>query len=201
MGRDKWITNDSNAAKPYVVVLMVSRNKDNRDVPNFKERRKSKFITLNEEKINEEFADFASHGVPGEMSRLYISLNARDPKKVRKQFLHTLIDNEDIKFDYIEATLAGIAAEKQNALEKKWFFDFDSDNAYYMATFLGDLSAFDNDDTLKPECVKTPNGYAIIVQHGFDTRALLSIDTWSNLITLKRDDLICRKWIRKEINE
>lgn len=193
MGNYKWNVNDSDTTKPYVVVLMTSRNKDNQDVPNFKARRKAKFCTLNEEKIYKEFEFFASQGVPGEMSRVYISLNARDPQKVHKQLLHMLIDKDEVKFDYIESTIAGIAAEKQNALEKKWFFDFDYDSERAVSQFINDILAIDA--TASPEVVKTPHGYAVIVQHGFDTRELLA--QWES-VSLKRDDLICKKWIRTE---
>ena len=38
---------------------------------------------------------------------------------------------------------------------------------------------------------KTPNGYAVILEHGFDTRELLS--KWKD-VELKRDDMLCIAW-------
>ena len=38
---------------------------------------------------------------------------------------------------------------------------------------------------------KTPNGYAVVLEHGFDTRELLS--KWKD-VELKRDDMLCIAW-------
>lgn len=192
MGNYKWNTNDSDKTLPYVVVLFRSRNKDNKDVPNFKERKNAYFRSADKDKIYKDFIKFVNDGVPGEMSRCYISLNARDTEKVKKELLHTLID-EDICFDYIEPKIAGIAAKKENAAEKKWFFDFDLDSERALYQFITDIIAID--PNLTPEAIKTPHGYAVVVQHGFDTRKLLT--DWEN-VTLKRDDLICSYWGTKE---
>lgn len=49
------------------VYLMRSRNKDNKDIPNFKQRDKTILeYKENEDKIIEEFKSFATKGVPGE---------------------------------------------------------------------------------------------------------------------------------------
>lgn len=194
MGNYKWNTNNSDKTLPYVVVLFRSRNKDNKEVPNFKERKQAYFRTADMDKIHRDFEFFASQGVPGETSRCYVSLNARDVKKVRKELLHTLIDEEDICFDYIEPKIAGIAAKKENAAEKKWFFDFDLDSERALGQFINEIKTIAPD--LEPEAVKTPHGYAVIVQHGFDTRGLLA--AWGENVGLKRDDLICRFWAVRE---
>lgn len=194
MGNYKWNTNNSDKTLPYVVVLFRSRNKDNKEVPNFKERKQAYFRTADMDKIHRDFEFFASQGVPGETSRCYVSLNARDVKKVRKELLHILIDEEDICFDYIEPKIAGIAAKKENAAEKKWFFDFDLNSERALGQFINDIKTIAPD--LEPEAVKTPHGYAVIVQHGFDTRKLLAV--WGENVSLKRDDLICRFWAARE---
>ena len=41
------------------------------------------------------------------------------------------------------------------------------------------------------EVYKTPHGYAVIADHGFDTREILKDRDY---ITLKRDDMLCWKW-------
>lgn len=193
MGNYKWNTNNSDRTLPYVVVLFRSRNKDNKEVPNFKERKQAYFRTADMDRIFKDFDNFAREGVPGETSRCYVSLNARDVKKVKKELLHVLIDEEDICFDYIEPKIAGIAAKKENAAEKKWFFDFDIDSERALGQFMYDIENID--PSLYPEAVKTPHGYAVIVQHGFDTRELLA--DWTE-VGLKRDDLICRRWHTNE---
>ena len=58
---------------------MVSRNKDNKGVPGFKQRTKSYLCyESEEEKMIEKFDRFVSDGVHGEKSRLYKSVNARN---------------------------------------------------------------------------------------------------------------------------
>ena len=41
---------------------------------------------------------------------------------------------------------------------------------------------------------KTPNGYAVVVERGFDSRDLLSKYPF---VELKRDDMLCVKWTEK----
>lgn len=192
MGNYKWNTNDADLTLPWVVVLFVSRNKDNKDLPDFKQRRQAMFCTKNLDKIYKKFKHFVEDGVPGEESRLYISNNARDPKKVRQALLHCLIDKEDFNFEYIEATVAGIAAKKENAVEKKWFFDFDSQNMTALTDFIQDIAIAAPEVHISAQA--TPHGYAVICDRGFDCRKLL--EKWTD-VGLKRDDLICIKWERK----
>lgn len=44
---------------------------------------------------------------------------------------------------------------------------------------------------------KTPNGYAVVVDNGFDTRKLL--EKWSN-VSLKKDAMLCFAWKTKGDN-
>lgn len=189
MGNFKWGRKNEFLDAPYVVVLMISRNKDNKELLGFKQRRKALFCSKDMDKINAEFNQFVREGMEGELSRLYISLNARDVNKVKKDFLHMLIDKEPYNFDNLNADLAGIAARKENALEHKWFFDFDLDDAYKVRLFKEDIIKID--PTTRPTIHYTPHGFAVVVEHGFDTRELSS---WSEYATLKRDDLICTRW-------
>lgn len=56
------------------VYLIRSRNKDNKDVPNFKERAKTILeYKENEDKVIKEFHRFAADGVPGILQRSLIS--------------------------------------------------------------------------------------------------------------------------------
>lgn len=194
MKMSKWTTDKLDPMGQYKVVLFISRNKDNKDVPDFKERKRSFFCQENPEKILKQFDSFVEEGVPGETSRLYVSNNARDPKEVRRDLLVELIQEDEINFNAIEAMIAGIAARKENAAEMKWLFDFDIPDEDKVKEFTWDI--LDKDPTVTVEYSATPNGYAVITSHGFDTRALF--EKWSpNFVTLKRDDMVLKKWQMK----
>lgn len=176
------------------VVLFISRNKDNKGVESFKERREC-FVThrdFYDDVIERKFDAFAAGGQNGEQSRMYISVNARDEKKVRKALLHELIDKEDFSLSNIEALVASIAARKENALEKKWMFDFDYDDVDKLNEFIKDVHAIDK--AVCTQAHKTPHGYAVVTSRGFDTRELAK--KWPD-VTLKRDDLLCVAWQTK----
>lgn len=182
-------------SKDLYVVLFISRNKDNKDVENFKERRKSFITTKSPEELVRTFEHFVKDGVDGEMSRFYYSVNARDANKVRKQLLHFLID-EDFNLAHLDGKLASIAAKKECAKTKRWMFDFDLDNNVEVSKFLTDISKCVT-EPLRTEVRKTPHGYAIITERGFDTRKLGLDDIWYHIATLKKDDLLCYTWERK----
>jgi hypothetical protein len=183
-------------SKDLYVVLFISRNKDNKDVENFKERRKSFITTKTPEELNNTFKHFVEDGVDGEMCRFYYSVNSRDATKVKKQLLHFLID-EDFNLTHLDGKLASIAAKKECAKTKHWMFDFDSDDKIKVSEFLTDISKCVT-EPLKTEIRKTPHGYAIITERGFDTRQLGLEDKWWNIATLKKDDLLCYTWERKD---
>jgi hypothetical protein len=127
-------------AKDLYVVLFISRNKDNKDVGNFKERRMSFIVTdPYDEKLMEKFEDFVNNGVSKEMSRFYISVNARNPEKVRKGLIHFLIDEPNFNLAHIDGKLASIAQQKDCANEKKWMFDFDINDVEKFEEFLDDV--------------------------------------------------------------
>jgi hypothetical protein len=76
-------------------------------------------------------------------------------------------------------------------------FDFDLDNNVEVSKFLTDISKCVT-EPLHTEIRKTPHGYAIITERGFDTRKLGLDDTWYNIATLKKDDLLCYTWERND---
>ena len=51
------------------------------------------------------------------------------------------------------------------------------------------------DPTVEKTIQETPNGYGIILSHGFDSRKLM--EHWSYVATIKKDDLKCVTWKRK----
>lgn len=178
------------------VVIFVSRNKDNRNIPGFKERHMS-FVTtkpMNHESLQNLFIDFVNNGVAGETSRFYHSINHRDNDKIVKELMKYLIDNPETNVALLESKIASIAAHKENAKTKRWLFDFDIDDDEVANNFVNDIMSYD--PLIKVEKYKTPNGYAIITSHGFDTRGLL--EKWPENVTLKRDSMICYNWYTKE---
>lgn len=174
------------------VCLFISRNKDNKDVPNFVERRKS-FITTKHYtnlKLISEFNHFVNDGVPNEMCRMYYSLNSRKKEVVHKQLLHFLIDEPNFNLCALQSKIASIAAKKECAKTKYWFFDFDIQDIEKVKEFMNDIHNIDNNIIVFSRA--TPNGYAIITNRGFDTRELFK--KWTENVTLKKDDLICIRW-------
>lgn len=89
--------------KDFRNVLFVSRNKDNSGLNNsiyqpFKPRVKS-FVAraspFDVSSLYDEFETFVNEGINGEVSRLYVSVNARDEQKVHRALIHELIDKSD----------------------------------------------------------------------------------------------------------
>ena len=121
------------------VILFVSRNKDNKEtIPNFKERTERFLTTLPIEEIKKRFNFFVGQGLPHEFSRCYISLNERDNKKTQKALLHKLID-EEVDLASLPSIVAGVAAKKENSGDKKWLFDFDSQDEQLLSEFITDV--------------------------------------------------------------
>lgn len=192
--------------RPLRVCLMVSRKKDNKDLEGFTERRKSFVTYKNKAELESEFEAFVNAGIPDEFCRMYLSVNARDEKKVKKELIKLLIDDFDnpapvVNMPHLMAKVAGLAAKKECAAEKKWMIDFDSEDTKLLREFLKDLNfceILSSDDTslINHDINTTPHGYAIVVDRGFDARILgeLLFEKWKDVATLKRDDLLCVDW-------
>ena len=179
------------------VYQFCSRNKDNKDVLNFKKRIKT-FLEYkeNEDKIVEAFKKFAAEGVPGEQTRLYRSVNSRDEEKIREELIIRLLRDKP-SITQLHRILVSVAQQAQNRDENKWLFDFDVDDKELAAKFIYDIYINYNNratngghwelDDIK--YYKTPHGYAIIVPHEFDTRKLM--EKWRDYdVTLKKDELL-----------
>lgn len=171
------------------VYLIRSRNKDNKDVPNFKERSKAILEYIkNENSVIEAFKSFAAKGVPGEQTRLYRSVNSRNEEKIREEFIIRLLRDKP-GVTKLNSTLASVALKACNRDESKWLFDFDVDDEKLVAEFVYDICQYSNIPLEDIRYRKTPHGYAIVVPHGFDTRKLM--EKWKDYdITLKRDDML-----------
>jgi len=187
MGKNKETFMDEK--KKMYVALFVSRNKDNKNLPNFKERREA-FVTnksKDDQALFKRFRAFVDNGSENEVCRYYYSVNARDEEKIKKELLHYLIDHPEINLVAFEQKLASIAAKQENAAEKKWLFDFDVDNYDKKDEFINDIHNIDPEVEVLEE-VKTPHGFGIIVNRGFDIRTLK--EKWGSDFELKRDDLV-----------
>ena len=170
------------------VYLMRYRNKDNKDIPNFKGRVETILeYKENENKIIEKFRDFAAKGVLGEQTRLYRSVNSRNEEKIREELIIRLLRDKP-SMTQLNRTLASVALQVQNRDESKWLFDFDVDDDKLALGFINDITNYGFVFN-QIEMYKTPHGYAIIVPHGFDTRELM--EKWKDYdITLKKDELL-----------
>ena len=206
----KWGYKHSN--KDFYCVLFMSRNKDNKDVENFKPRRQSflidDFNDLHTHKFIQKFLNFRDEGVSGELSRCYISFNLRDASKVRKSLLIDLIEDDDVSLIRMTSRIVSIAMKAGMNKTKRWMFDVDTLDDNKVDGFLKELESYgfkktdlktffttENSELLYHKR-RTINGYAILVNRGFDTREILKDrEDWA---TLKRDDLIFVDWDRKD---
>ena len=75
------------------VYVFASRNKDNKDLENFKQRTLSFVSDKPLEEVVKEFDLFVEQGVEGEMSRLYRSLNPRRNKETLVGLVQNLVEN------------------------------------------------------------------------------------------------------------
>lgn len=184
------------------VVLFTSRNKDNRHIENFKERRESFVTTLSaeSESLKDRFDRFVQSGVDSEISRMYISINARSNEKTKKDLMIKML-SDNFSLARVPEMTARLASKKENAFDSKnlkWMFDVDPhpslDLEYVVESIMMDIAfAYyaPKKPTINIETHRTPNGYAIIVDQHFDTRKILS--KWKN-VELKRDAMLCVTW-------
>lgn len=187
------------------VVLFVSRNKDNKHLETFKERKVSFVTTKDFEEIKSQFQVFVNEGQVGEFSRMYVSVNPRSNSKTFKALQHMML-NQEFDLSTLPQKVASLAAKIENAYGDKqnWLFDFGpvegQDIEVLLTKFVADLHiAHETTQTKKgqkrpPISVtlhKTPNGYAVIVNQRFDTRQLLQ--QYPN-VELKRDAMLCYDW-------
>ena len=203
---NKWNRDEDHESDKLNVVLFVSRNKDNKHLQDFSERRNAFTTTKDADALAEQFQAFVRNGQIGEMCRMYVSVDARSNEKTFKDLQHKMLDNE-FNLSSLPQRVAALAARKENAYDSshlKWLFDFDPvegrDTDELLQEFLQDVqSCHENTRTRKDqvrpimtvETHRTPNGYGIVVDQRFDTRELL--DKWKN-VSLKRDDLLCVEW-------
>lgn len=205
---NKWNRDENHENDKLTVVLFVSRNKDNKELPNFTERRNAFTTTKEPEQLYNQFKAFVAQGQVGEMSRMYVSVNPRSNTKTFKALQHKLLDDE-FNLSSLPQRVAALASLKENAYDSKhlkWLFDFDpvegKNTEEFLQEFLADVQYYHETTQTKQgedrpkmtvKTYKTPNGYGVVVDQRFDTRELLA--KWTN-VELKRDDLVCVEWAK-----
>lgn len=179
-----------------IVVLYISRNKDNKHIEDFKERRVSRFVENNPKHIREKFEEFVRKGCKGEWCRCYISLAPRDENIVKRKLIHELVD-DNVDLTKIESKIASIAMQPECATEKKWLFDFDIDDRQQLEEFIKDIHKIS--PLMEIEFLKTPHGYSVITT-SFDTRSLFEKWTPRGVTKddLKKDNMKLIMWRTKE---
>lgn len=175
------------------ILFFTSRNKDNPNLPDFRQRHESFLIDKEPEFYLKRFQNFVDKGVPGELSRMYVAITPRSQKAICKALQHELIDKDInlIKFDSKLVSLASKPNCIPTGYTPGWMFDFDKVDHMEVAlkNFLVDLRLAYEKTRGKREAIEidvypTISGYAIIPSQKFDTRELLA--KYTN-VELKKD--------------
>lgn len=180
----KRVTPDS---APMHIVLFRSRRKDNTDIEGFRQRCES-FLTREPLiSLESRFARFVHDGLPGEISRFYVSVNARDDAKVRTALLHMLIDEPDVDMASVGQMAVSVAARPANAAQHRWLFDVDDPDLLAVNLLIDSIHRIGQEAGVPNgvEVRRTPNGWHVICEHGFDLRRLHLPETTE----LKKDAL------------
>lgn len=180
------------------IALFVSRNKDNKEIPDFKERRETFIIDthgprhdldIEINRMHKKFGEFVSKGVSGETCRLYLSVNDRDREKIKKNFVIELLKNDDYNLSNIKDILVSVAMKKENAVTKYWLIDYDrEDTEEEVREFIEDMKKLTNYKENPFDILNinpTVHGWHIIVSHGFDTRELLK--KYGDFVSIQKD--------------
>lgn len=171
----------------YTVVLFVARNKDNKHIEGFK-GSSQQFLMTDVSNVSEKFEEFVSKQLDGTLCRCYVSVNKRNGSLVQKQLISYLALN-DADLSKISRKTTSIAMLPQCAVTKKWLLDFDYESEEQVLEFIQDIKDIDN--TLEVEYKKTVHGYAVVTNHGFDTRELLK--KWVECEN-KKDGMLLLDW-------
>lgn len=176
------------------VVFFVSRNKDNRDVPNFKERKET-FFQKSAEDTERRFKHFVEDGQPGEYSRYYVSVNNRDMEKTQKDLMCYFVQNNlSVRLAGLETLACSMAMKPENAATKYWLFDLDEMTKMQAKEFQNWVRKCDVTTVLRP----TKSGYALVVFSRFDYRDVLNrAEQAGYKVELKKDAQLFVKGMTK----
>lgn len=179
------ITADS---RPLHGVLFRSRRKDNQQVDGFTERCESFLTRKRPFELRDRFARFVDQGKPAEMSRFYVSVNARDNAKTRTALMHVLIDTDDVDMATLGQMALSVAMQPEQRAERHWLLDVDDPSRISVEALRRRIERI-YEESEAPGVVTvipTINGYHLVCSHGFDTRLLGSM---LDCVEVKRDAL------------
>lgn len=157
----------------FKAVLMVSRNKDNKDVKGFKQRRRALLMSV------EDLANLThlallrisyKRGKKGELSRLYVPVNRRDVEKAKNKLIIHLLSGG--YWMCLDGRMVSNAMEKDCDLDGKWLLDVDTTDSAEIDQMFDILKK--HFDITQVYGERTLNGYAVVLPHGFDSRELLA---------------------------
>lgn len=180
-------------------VLFKSRNKDNKGLKGFKERKKIFFTEGEPEFLVDKFNDFVAEGVPGELSRFYYSVNPRDVEKTNIALIKFLLDHPDYPLEKIQGKVNSLSNRKENASTKRWLIDFDSLDVPE-EQIVNEVTEAGNFDPSEIEVIRTIGGYHLITPRGFDSRSLIKKynKEKEEIFTVKRDELFLYRWAENQ---
>jgi hypothetical protein len=177
--------NNSDSKDKYLrSFTFVSRNKDNKSLleHNIDYKQRSHGIVLHTdytgillcEILNENFWDkikplfdeFVHQGLPGEVSRLYCGINVIEKSVVKKDLQHYLLDNDDVDLTNMNALIARLVEKGHPKATKHWLFDIDTTDQDTVMEFAAQVPS-------RSQLFRTLHNYAVISEHGFDTREIL----------------------------
>lgn len=139
-------------------VMFVSRNKDNKNVAEFKQRSENFLTEKTPQELMQKFHEFGERGVQGEVSRFYMSVNPRCPRKLQLALQHHLLDNE-VSFHRIEKILCSLASKKEQSAGRDFLFDLDVSDAE-KDSFIAELE--NHPQITKVEVFKTYNNWGCV---------------------------------------
>lgn len=201
MSKIKWSGTSEESLlsdKPLHVVTFVARNKDNHDIKGFKERRNS-FLTTEEqdsEKLLKKFENFKNEGLSSELSRMYISVNARKAEKTKKDVLSYMILQDNLNMAAIQTIAVTESMKRENAAEHKILFDIDFTDENLLHEFVQDLIKRGADEN-KIEIYSTVNGFSVVTERG--AKLLGLVDTMPDVPLEEKKDKGPWKWSQEQI--
>lgn len=185
------------ASGPLLGILFRSRRKDNQQVPGFTERCESFLTRKRPYELRNRFARFVNQGQPGEVSRFYVSVNARDNAKTRTALMHLLIDADDVDMATLDQMAVSVAMQPEQRAERHWLLDVDDPSRSRVEALRRRIERI-YEESEAPGVVTvipTINGYHLVCSHGFDVRQLGDMQEWAEV---KKDALYLYDHARKE---
>ena len=177
--------------KALAVVTFCSRHKDNQGIEGFKQRCQAFPVYLNpidSEMLETKFQKFCEDGLPYEVSRFYITLNARYERGVQNDLICHILQN-GVNLSSMNRVTTSIAARCNDLVTKRWMFDVDGDDMAQQSAEFSVIIATKTRELASgvrqaAASYKTKNGCHIITSAHFDTR---KVEQYYPQATLKRN--------------